>query len=54
MFGDQAVTFAANDRLVYHATIVEMNVDSYRRKSAIKKAQGPGRPASRATFKSAS
>lgn len=54
IFPDQAMTLAAIDRLVHHATIFEMNVDSYRRKSAIKKAQGPGRPASRATIKSAS
>jgi DNA replication protein DnaC len=54
IFPDQAMTLAAIDRLVHHATIFEMNVDSYRRKSAIEKAQGPGRPASRATIKCSS
>ena len=34
MFGDPAVTVAAIDRLVHHATILEMNVDSYRRRAA--------------------
>ena len=29
-----AVTVAAIDRLVHHATILEMNVDSYRRRAA--------------------
>jgi IstB-like ATP binding protein len=54
IFPDQAMTIAAIDRLVLHATIFEMNVDSYRRKTAIKKTQGPGRPATRATTKSSS
>jgi DNA replication protein DnaC len=31
IFPDQAMTLAAIDRLVHHATILEMNVDSYRR-----------------------
>jgi hypothetical protein len=34
VFGDKAVTVAAIDRLVHHATILEMNVDSYRRRTA--------------------
>lgn len=34
MFSDAAMTLAAVDYLVHHATIVEMNVDSYRRKKA--------------------
>jgi len=54
IFPDQAMTIAAIDRLVHHATIFEMNVDSYRRKTAIKKTQGQGRPATRATIKSPS
>lgn len=54
IFPDQAMTLAAVDRLVHHATIFEMNVDSYRRKAAIKKSQGPGRLAARATIKSSS
>src|SRR6202158_3048569 len=35
IFPDQAMTLAAIDRLVHHATILEMNVDSYRRKAAV-------------------
>jgi len=35
MFGDPAMTVAAIDRLVHHATIFEMNVESYRRRTAI-------------------
>ena len=35
IFPDQAVTVAAIDRLVHHATILEMNVDSYRRRAAV-------------------
>lgn len=54
IFPDPAMTIAAIDRLVHHATIFEMNVDSYRQKAAIKKTQGPGRPATRATIKSSS
>lgn len=34
VFPDQAVTVAAIDRLVHHATILEMNGDSYRRRIA--------------------
>ena len=34
IFPDQAMTLAAIDRLVHHATILEMNVESYRRRSA--------------------
>lgn len=34
VFPDPAVTVAAIDRLVHHATILEMNVDSYRRRAA--------------------
>lgn len=36
IFPDLAMTLAAVDRLVHHATIFEMNVESYRRKAAIK------------------
>jgi DNA replication protein DnaC len=54
IFPDQAMTLAAIDRLVHHATIFEMNVDSYRRKAAVKKTRGAGRPPSRATIKSTS
>jgi DNA replication protein DnaC len=31
IFPDQAMTLAAIDRIVHHATILEMNVESYRR-----------------------
>ena len=35
IFPDPAMTLAAVDRLVHHATIFEMNVESYRRRAAI-------------------
>lgn len=34
LFPDQAMSVAAIDRLVHHATILEMNADSYRRRTA--------------------
>ena len=37
VFPDKAMTVAAVDRLVHHATILEMNVESYRRRSALPK-----------------
>ena len=52
VFPDPAMTLAAVDRLVHHATIFEMNVDSYRRRAALeRKQQGAGRPANYATIK---
>lgn len=52
IFPDPAMTLAAVDRLVHHATIFEMNVESYRRRVAIERKQvGAGRPASYATPK---
>ena len=54
IFPDQAMTLAAVDRLVHHATIFEMNVDSYRRRAAIERGTGPGRPPSRAKIKTSS
>ncbi len=51
MFGDQAMTLAAIDRLVHHATILEMNVESYRRREALDRKRGRGRPAAHATIK---
>jgi len=42
IFSDQAMTLATIDRLVHHATILEMNVESYRRKAALKRKRGPG------------
>jgi len=51
VFPDQAMTLAAIDRLVHHATILEMNVESYRRRAALDRKRGPGRPPSHATIK---
>jgi DNA replication protein DnaC len=51
IFPDQAMTLAAIDRLVHHATILEMNVESYRRKAALDRKRGRGRPAAHATPK---
>ena len=35
IFPDPAMTVAAIDRLVHHATILELNTESYRRRSAL-------------------
>jgi DNA replication protein DnaC len=52
VFPDQAMTLAAVDRLVHHATILEMNViRSYRHNEALERKRGKGRPAGRATIK---
>ena len=51
VFPDQAMTLAAIDRLVHHATIFEMNVESYRRRAALDRKRGPGRPPAHATIK---
>ena len=51
VFPDPAMTLATVDRLVHHATIFEMNVESYRRRTALERKRGPGRPPSRATPK---
>ena len=51
VFPDQAMTLAAIDRLVHHATILEMNVESYRRRVALNRKRGPGRPPAHATLK---
>lgn len=51
VFPDPAITLAAVDRLVHHATIFEMNVESYRRRSAIAAKRSRGRPAAFATIK---
>ena len=48
---DPAMTLAAVDRLVHHATIFEMNVESYRRRAALERKRGPGRPPAHATIK---
>ena len=49
IFPDPAMTLAAVDRLVHHATIFEMNVESYRRRAAVERSANAGRPASFAT-----
>ena len=53
VFPDQAMTLAAVDRLVHHATIFEMNVESYRRRAALDRKHGPGRPPPRDNRESA-
>ena len=54
VFPDRAMTLAAIDRLVHHATILEMNVESYRRNAALERKRGKGRPAAHATSKTKS
>jgi DNA replication protein DnaC len=52
VFPDPAMTLAAVDRLVHHASIFEINVDSYRRRAALERKQkGVGRPQKHATIK---
>jgi DNA replication protein DnaC len=51
VFPDPAMTLAAVDRLVHHATIFEMNVESYWRRSAMEAKCQRGRPAAFATIK---
>lgn len=51
IFPDPAMTLAAVDRLVHHATIIELNVESYRRRTAIERKKELGRPPTRATIK---
>ena len=51
VFPDQAMTLAAIDRLVHHATIFEINVESHRRRAALDRKHGPGRPPTHATIK---
>jgi DNA replication protein DnaC len=51
VFPDPAMTLAAVDRLVHHSTIFEMNVESYRRRSAMEAKRQRSRPASYATIK---
>jgi DNA replication protein DnaC len=53
IFPDQAMTLAAIDRLVHHATILEMNVESYRRREALDRKRGRGRPPNHATINKA-
>ena len=42
IFPDQAMTLAVVDRLVHHATIFEMNVESYRRRAARERKRSSG------------
>ncbi len=51
IFPDQAMTLAAIDRLVHQATILEMNVESYRLREALERKRGRGPPAAHATIK---
>jgi DNA replication protein DnaC len=51
IFPDPAMTLAAVDRLVHHATIFEMNVESFRRRAAVQRKNGAGRPPTYATIK---
>src|SRR5438105_15303005 len=50
IFPDQAMTVAVVDRLVHHATIFEMNVESYRRRAALERKRARGRPPTHATI----
>jgi hypothetical protein len=50
IFPDQAMTLTVVDRLVHHATVFEMNVESYRRRAALDRRRGPRRPPVRATI----
>jgi hypothetical protein len=43
------MALTAVDRLVHHAVIFELNVESYRRRQAIERKKGPGRPTHQAT-----
>jgi DNA replication protein DnaC len=44
VFPEPAMTVAAIDRLVHHATILEMNVESYRRKAAERTKETKSKP----------
>lgn len=44
VFPNHAMTLAAIDRLVHHATILEMNVKSFRRRAALDRKHGPSPP----------
>jgi DNA replication protein DnaC len=49
VFPDPAMTLAAIDRPVHHATTVEVNIEGYRRWTALERERGLGRPLSHAT-----
>src|SRR6476646_10330436 len=50
IFPAQAMTVAVVDRLVHHATIFEMNVESYRRRAALERKRSRGRPPTHTTI----
>ena len=54
VFPDHAMMIAAIDRLVHHAIIFEMNVESYRRRGALDRKSQTGPAASKKTKGSAS
>jgi DNA replication protein DnaC len=55
IFPDQAMAaLAAVDRPVHHAATFGMDVESYRRRAAIGRRRGPGRPPTRATINTSS
>jgi len=43
IFGDAIMTVAAIDRLVHHATVLEFDGDSFRKKTSIKRAKKGGK-----------
>jgi DNA replication protein DnaC len=49
LFPDKAMAVAAIDRLVHHATILEMNVDSYRRRAAAERRTSTSGPPTTST-----
>ena len=51
IFQDPAMTLAAIDRLVHHSTILEMNVESFRRRAALDQKRGRATPPDHATPK---
>lgn len=53
IFPDPAMTLAAVDRLVHHAAIFEMNVESYRRRSALQRQSAAPKSAASASIKPA-
>ena len=53
IFPDQAMTLAVIDRLVHHASIFEMNVESYRRRTALDPKPGFSCPPAQTTINTA-
>lgn len=54
IFPDRAMALAAVDRLAHHAATFGMDVESHRRRAAIGRERGPGRPPTRATINTSS